>query len=133
MTPAQLDHLRRIDAHLANLLAIAEKRTPGEWAITKLGDNPESYPGIEAVLTEENIVDNHYAYEGGGVNGMHNAAFIASCAGNAEAGWKATRAAIKGLLATEASDTCADEAHACNHPSDAADILGSILAAFPNA
>ena len=124
MTTEQLDHLRRIDAHLANLLAIAEKRTPGEWAITKLGDNPESYPGIEAVLTEENIVDNHYAYEGGGVNGMHNAAFIASCAGNAEAGWKATRAVIK-MIQTFGN-------HMVIPDSKAYDALEEILAAFPN-
>ena len=32
MTTAQLDHLRAIVAHLDRLLAIAAKRTPGEWA-----------------------------------------------------------------------------------------------------
>ena len=31
MTPAQLDHLRAIDAHLDALLALAAKRTPGRW------------------------------------------------------------------------------------------------------
>lgn len=32
MTTAQLSHLGTIDAHLANLLDIAAKRTPGEWS-----------------------------------------------------------------------------------------------------
>lgn len=42
MTPAQLDHLRRIDAHLVNLLSTAEKRTPGEWLLAEsiLADFP---------------------------------------------------------------------------------------------
>lgn len=133
MTTAQLDHLRAIDAHLAKLLDIAAKRTPGEW------DNengPYVYAHIEGGRSNGEYIMQVYCGNGAGKplsrsQNTFNAAFIASCAGNAEAGWRATRAAIKGLLAIEASDTCADEAHACNHPSDAADILEAILAAFP--
>lgn len=35
MTPTQLDHLRAIDAHIDALLALAAKRTPGEWTVTQ--------------------------------------------------------------------------------------------------
>jgi len=81
MTHAQLDHLRRIDAHLASLLAIAEKRTPGEWV-----------EGNRAVWHDCNNESQNEVCE---FVSPQNAAFIASCAGNAEAGWKATRAVIK--------------------------------------
>lgn len=76
MTTAQLDHLRAIDAHLASLLAIAEKRTPGEWKAA-----------TETVWTRHERIC--------GDAETDDCAFIASCAGNAEAGWKATRAVIK--------------------------------------
>jgi len=96
MTPAQLDHLRRIDAHLARLLDIAAKRTPGRW---------HGKHGNDLVYRKDWIIAG--AFEGEYVTNdcpiipdeeRHaNAAFIASCAGNAEAGWKATRAAIAWL------------------------------------
>jgi len=31
MTPNDIEHLRKIDAHLEKLLSQAEKRTPGRW------------------------------------------------------------------------------------------------------
>ena len=110
MTTEQLDHLRRIDAHLANLLAIAEKRTPGEW-------RAEIYPSLSTAYDKgefEWAGRVSAAFPGAvgsvwlgigdmGFTGLpgsfevsaDNAACIASCAGNAEAGWKATRAVIK--------------------------------------
>ena len=91
MTHAQLDHLRRIDAHLASLLAIAEKRTPGEWEDTAPNEGNQGrrlFSGFHYL----GFLGNSDASE---LEACDNAAFIASCAGNAEAGWKATRAVIK--------------------------------------
>ena len=71
MTPAQLEHLRAIDAHLERLLSIAEKRTPGEWHCVN------SPFGGRALQDEQDEL------------------FVECSAGNAEAGWRATRAVIK--------------------------------------
>lgn len=116
MTPAQLDHLRRIDALLANLLATAQKRTPGEWSSgpglnLQMQNTGKTYvhPGIAAMFQS-----NLFAEE--------DAAFIASCAGNAEAGWRATRAAIEFLLLQEELG----EEFRFGH------LLNDLLAAFPN-
>ena len=126
MTPAQLDHLRRIDAHLANLLAIAEKRTPGEWESRTGGGR-----GIveHFVMREQDDVaicadclDPETSRPS-----VDNAAFIASCAGNAEAGWKATRAAIACLLVICDPASGADFT---NYGGET--FLPQILAAFPN-
>lgn len=117
MTPTQLDHLRAIDAHLTALLDLAAKRTPGEWKIEP-GNENELWGDSDYIC---DCFDNRQS----------NTAFIASCAGNAEAGWRSTKAAIKGLLLIEASETCADDAHGCNHPRDAFEILESILAEWP--
>lgn len=89
MTTTQLSRLRAIDAHLAKLLDIAAKRTPGEW---------ESL-GIEHSNCLRLFAGNNYLGAIGNSDAeraaiQDDAAFIASCAGNAEAGWKATRAAI---------------------------------------
>lgn len=80
MTPSQLDHLNLIKTHLKALLANAEKRTPGKW---------ESEPQFknEIWCDSEYICDCIDSAE-------PNAVFIASCAGNAEAGWRSTLAAI---------------------------------------
>ena len=101
MTPAQLEHLKRIDAHLTNLLAIAEKRTPGEWR----------RPGW--------LPDSMY------LGSSPDSAFIASCAGNAEAGWKY---ALKNLRTWQRAH---DEAISKELKSLAAKQLESILAAWP--
>lgn len=99
MNPAQLEHLRAIDAHLTNLLAIAEKRTPGKWGIYNNGGfNP--YPGIEAGH-QSIVVFGEWEDDAGVRTGINDAAYIAACAGNAEAGWRATKAAIAMLLEME--------------------------------
>ena len=113
MTPAQLDHLRAIDAHLAKLLDIAAKRTPGEWINGGRYDLDYVHNRDEAFCTMN----------------THNAAFIASCAGNAEAGWKATRAAIAGLMDFEELDP---HLQVMVESAQATSILKSILAAFPS-
>lgn len=120
MNPAQLDHLRRIDAHLANLLATAEKRTPGEWYC-----HPETLDDgrlFNTINTKESFVlivcSTAFVHE--------DAAFIAACAGNAEAGWKTTRLAIKTLLEYTGPLTPQIEREY------AKEKLGEIIALFPN-
>lgn len=113
MTPSQLEHLKLIDAHLERLLAIAEKRTPGEWEVDQ-STTWDQARGIHPQIVQRN------AYLT-----AEDAAFIASCAGNAEAGWRATRAAIALLFAM------CDGAHSINTVIAAQKMGKSILAAFP--
>jgi hypothetical protein len=80
MTPTQLDHLKRIDAHLERLIGIASKRTPGEWEQDHI--YVDTSDKADLIKADGNV---------------RNATFIASCAGNAEAGWKATRETIAWL------------------------------------
>lgn len=113
MTPTQLEHLKLIDAHLERLLELAEKRTPGEWV--KDYDND----------TGKNDDSFWEWWEAGparceGVKGEEDAAFIASCAGNAEAGWRATRAAIAHIVSG---------GHGHDNGEDL--LAKSILGAFP--
>ncbi len=91
MTTAQLDHLQRIDAHLANLLEIAAKRSLGEWKYDHIGAIRTGFNqrDLLAVCSLMNAPKKEH----------HNADFIASCAGNAEAGWIATRGEIADLIA----------------------------------
>ncbi len=103
MTPAQLEHLKLIDAHLERLLDIASKRTPGEWEYSK------GCTGLSGIFTDQSTSTHAVAMFQLGrfdekvtlPNAANNAAFIASAAGNAEAGWRATRAAIEFLLLQE--------------------------------
>jgi hypothetical protein len=83
------EHLQLIKAECERLLAIAEKRTQGEWYA-----RPRSGPGaITAEVCygsiDECITDGTYEID--------DSAYIAACAGRAEAGWRATIAAIDGL------------------------------------
>lgn len=79
MTTAQLDHLRKIDAHLERLLEIAAKRTPGRWE-----------HGSECVWAgNEKFAD---------FDGDEDPAFIAACSNNAEAGWESVRGEISDLI-----------------------------------
>ena len=114
MTTTQLDHLRLIDAHLERLLDIAAKRTPGEWKV----NNPQSR------TIRSNQEQSLATMSDDSSKWHHNAAYIASCAGNAEAGWKATRAAIAGYLKASIDDSWAVSLVA-------SEVLESILAAFP--
>jgi hypothetical protein len=75
------EHLQKIKAKCQELLAIAEKRTQGQWSQDHL-----------YVDTDDN---NNLIKAAGNIN---NAAFIASCAGAAEAGWRATIAFIDAIL-----------------------------------
>lgn len=118
MTPTQLDHLRLIDAHLKRLLDIASKRTPGEWDAS---DNVCTADAVEGgyFITCDSMKTNVST-------DANNATYIASCAGNAEAGWKATRAAIACLLVICDPASGADFT---NYGGET--FLPQILAAFP--
>lgn len=90
------ERLQAIRAKCVELLEIASKRTPGEWIrnnydvrqpagrmIADVGPShtaPHEYP-LSCKLVDE-----------------RNGDFIATCAGPAEAGWRATIAAIDGLF-----------------------------------
>lgn len=78
------EKLKRIKARCQELLAIAEKRTPGKWsyAVENLGSEIAYYVTHGPVLNV--CLDTDKA----------DAQYIASCAGPAEAGWRATIAAI---------------------------------------
>lgn len=87
------EKLQRIRARCVELLAIAEKRTPGKWKIS--GPNTD-------VWSQDKIVATTYVNDPTGTGepqDEHDAAFIAACAGPAEAGWRSTIAAIDGIYA----------------------------------
>lgn len=86
MTPSQLDHLRLLKAHLETLLESAKSRTPGEWLIDSANGVMTDYIGSAYICYPDTKED---------------ATFIASCAGNAEAGWQSTLAAIDWVLKCE--------------------------------
>lgn len=94
MTPDQ--HLDLIAAKCRELLAIAEKRTPSPWPVEyirralRFADKNPMAAGLDDDDCYEGL---DYAPDG------TDAAFIAACAGPAEAGWRSTLAAIDGLRA----------------------------------
>lgn len=93
------EHLGRIKSCCEALLEGAKKRTPGEW------DNEEGpyvYAHIDGGRPNGEYIMRVYCSNGAGKplsrgQNTANAAFIASCAGPAEAGWKSTIAACKRL------------------------------------
>ena len=105
MNPEQ-EHLDKIVAKCRANLALAEKRTPGEWHLSKNGS--AAYAGTDQVC-----------YCG---NYPADADYIASCAGAAEAGWKSTIAAIEFLLAKGEPGELEIEDE---------QLIGAILAAWP--
>jgi len=84
------EHLARIRARCVELLEIASKRTPGEWSTHRHPDGEPIGVGGDEFCGSPSV-----CY----LNACANSDFIASCAGPAEAGWRATIAAIDGLLA----------------------------------
>jgi hypothetical protein len=119
MTPAQLEHLRKIDAHLEKLLSQAEKRTPGRWEWTdanRTGEPQLTCAGGALVCTVHHECVKPVAE----LNGC--ADFIASCAGNAEAGWRYVRQEIEDwFLVFDTTD----------HKDLDIPALNRLLAAFP--
>jgi len=80
------EHLQRIVAKCRELLAIAQKRTPGKWHCPNTR--------TEVFMSDSRPVAMCW---GPDASAHGNAAFIALCAGTAEAGCKATIVAIEGL------------------------------------
>lgn len=116
------EKLERIKARCQELLAIAEKRTPGEWEWGFHGAT-----GFHRIKQRDGEIDVVATDLGCSQYGQReiDATFIAFCAGPAEAGWRATIAAIDGLLliATEGQEP--ERGSACFD-------LGKILAAWPD-
>lgn len=92
------DKLQRIRAKCVELLATAEKRTSGEWTIGDetnqhieicIGDaianlDRQNRYGLDMIFSRDEMrADGH---------------FIAACAGNAEAAWRSTIAAIDHII-----------------------------------
>lgn len=116
------EHLDKILAKLDSLIADAKLRTPGRW-IQELED-VWLYEGDE--MGARCISDCHSRHTRDSKQAKANATFIASCAGNAEAGWVATRAAIlyfrnEARIAVEL----------CDDSDVAFEMLDSIIAAWP--
>jgi hypothetical protein len=95
----QEEHLKKIVAKCRELLAGAEKRTPGKWIHDKsrgtIGD--VATEDLDAIAQTQERISVQVASGRIGNNKQRdlNADFIANCAGPAEAGWRATIAAIE--------------------------------------
>jgi len=107
----QQEHLKRIRARCVELLEIAEKRTAGLWDAASC-----SLWSANECLCEDASED--------------NLRFFAACAGAAEAGWKATIAAIDSLPGY-ASFTEADNPSVRLIGGCAQDGINYIIASWP--
>jgi hypothetical protein len=125
----QQEKLKRIRARCVELLAIAERRTQGEWA-----DCPETLDNGRLFNTI-NARDSFVVHVCSTTHVHEDARFIASCAGPAEAGWKATIAAIDGLqsLSKLPQVEAPDEMHRAweQDAREASEHLNAIIAAWP--
>jgi hypothetical protein len=115
------EHLQLIKAECERLLAIAEKRTQGEWTMGFTGN------GFPCVVNRDSvsITVSDLACTGFGQREA-DANYIAACARRAEAGWDATIAAIDKLLIIRDAyfrETCGYQA--------SNDAINDILAAWP--
>ena len=94
MTPTE--HLERIKQKCLANLALAEKRTPGPWPqeyirrVLRFADKNPSTTGIDD--------DDAYGDIRLAPTSAIDSAFIAACAGAAEAGWRSTIAACEFVL-----------------------------------
>ena len=82
------EKLQRIKVECQRLLALAEKRTPGKW-VSEYSTNHKN-GGIRAAF------DHVFLFRGSYID-SEDADYIAACAGAAEAGWRATIAAIEAI------------------------------------
>lgn len=85
------EHLQRIKAKCESLLELASKRTPRKWA----KNTYKPHVAGESVTHSVDGPPSDFMY----LQEESDATFIASCAGPAEAGWRATIAAIDGIEA----------------------------------
>lgn len=94
------EKLQAIRAKCEELLEIASKRTPGEW------ENRTHTKGIgtkDIEIVGDIVCEAPESWERSMEYWPSNAIFIAACAGPAEAGWRATIAAIDWLLEIDAA------------------------------
>jgi hypothetical protein len=115
------EHLEKIKSKCRANLARAAKRTPGKWR--EMEDmNGKQYTGkfVEQAEDVNYVIAEIIGHQAGE---QHDAAFIAACAGDAEAGWKATIAAIEWALVLL---DCTNELDAGEHR-----MINTILAAWP--
>lgn len=121
------EHLELILAYCRRCLAIAEKRTPGMWDSVEHRAYHTSY--IVRGGAAKNQLSQCFNWQDNGfdIRSKDNAAFIATCAGAAEAGWRATIASIEGIE-TVLHYGCFIEKTDVN---DLNKVLTEILAAYP--
>jgi len=91
------EHLQLIKAECERLLAIAEKRTQGEWKCDPILQRRDWEPHLPS-----GSVDIGYATARGMT--CDDAAYIAACAARAEAGWRSTIAAIDAYFSHQGLD-----------------------------
>lgn len=141
MTKEQLDHLRLLKAHLEGLLAKAAKRTPGEWTTLSKTEHIDYGEPIRVVSDQPPFSVAYHGSENCFLS-AGDAAFIASCAGNAEAGWRSTLKAIDLCIANlhtdpefpthERGEICDNDGRgcrACEYTERM--LLGPLLAEWP--
>lgn len=119
-TTEQTQYLSRIKARCLDLLALAEKRTPGKW-FSDLERRPLRIFQENAMLVATTRTPDHTTLQD-----QQNADFIASCAGPAEAGWRSTIAAIDLHLIIIAFE----ERHGTRPNKDTLDSRLAIIAAW---
>ena len=107
------EHLQRIRARCAELLAIAEKRTQGrwEWETDCLYDDQGRIIVDASCLVGDELEEV-----------KQTSAFIAACAGSAEAGWRATIAAIDAYILDESNSDSRNDLSA---------VADAIITAWP--
>lgn len=115
------EHLNRIKAKCLANLALAEKRTQGKWE-WEAGMETERSPYIDLQCGDKVVLgprhDGNYGSQL--ISTPTDRAFIAACAGPAEAGWRSTIIAIDALLEYESEGLIVGGT-----------TLTSILAAWP--
>lgn len=119
------EHLDKIVEFCRSRLALAEKRTPGKWWSRVNGVGSSS---VFTLTPEGTYHPDAAAVAYGPLNAEH-ADFIAACAGAAEAGWRATIAAIGAFRRQPAPE-------GTYHPDNPlfvedAHAVAAILAAYP--
>lgn len=114
------EHLNRIRAKCLANIALAEKRTPGKWKAESAEIDWSKVTGPDGhslAMCHPSIADRAK----GKLKG--DSAFIAACAGPAEAGWRSTLAAIEQIQTMRQDTTSWDF---IGRP-----LTDSILAAWP--
>ena len=124
MTPTE--HLERIKQKCLANLAIAEKRTPGEWTATIAEPNFSGHPPADASVHAHGDMRGQVC----GQSWNHDAVYIAACAGAAEAGWRSTIAAIEGLRKIAWVEASGNRDHSWTGE-QAFVTLNAIIAAWP--